>query len=384
MPEFCSGGEWSAIHRTGLIRNLLLAAFALLLGFSGGVAGGVVAGRFDRDVQPAPTAVASPVAEASAPDRVRSALDRVLPAVVTVVVDLPSKPLPDGRVLERQSIGSGVVVSDAGHVITNFHVIDGAERIRIVLATGEERPATALSDDAPFTDLAVLLVAPQGLRVVPFGDSTALQTGDTVLAIARGRLRDAEQTVSAGVVSALRRNWARNGVILEDLVQTDAAVNPGDSGGALINLDGELVGLLTTVVRTDASGRTVQGVAFAQSSNSLRPVVEDIMLRGAHLRPRPGIERHGSQHLEISPEFAVAQGLPVPFGALVIAPAPGSPAEAAGVRPGDIVVAMNGVAVDLDNPLPNLLKRLTHGAGADFLIIRDGRQLRITVSPWQE
>ncbi len=391
MPDFCSGGGCFAISRSGLTRNFLSFALALLLGFSGGVGGGLVAGRLDRP----PAAVAEPAGTPSASaatattattaaDRVRSALDSVLPAIVTVVVELPSQRLADGRLLERRNIGSGVVVSDAGHVITNFHVVDGAEQIRVILATGEQRPATPLSDDSPFTDLAVLLVPPGGLRTASFGDSAALRSGDAVLAIARGRLSDAAQTVSAGVISSLGRAWARNGVILEDLVQTDAAVNPGDSGGALINLDGEFVGLLTTVVRTDASGRAVQGVAFAQSSNSLRPVVERIVERGAYPRARPGIERPGRQHLEISPELAVEQGLPVLFGALVVAPAPGSPAEAAGLRPGDIVVAMNGIAVDFDNPLPNLLKRLAAGADAELLMVRDSRELLITVSPWAE
>jgi len=385
VPDFRSGGECFAISQSGLIRNVLAFALALLLG----VGGGLLAGRLDRAPaavsEPADTPPALPALTATSDtERVRSAVDSAQPAVVTVVVDLPPQGLPDGRVLERQTIGSGVVVSDAGHVITNFHVIEGAEQITVVLPTGEPRAATRLSDDAPFTDLAVLMVQPQGLRTAAFGDSAALRPGDAVLAITRGRLSDGAQTVSAGVVSALGRAWARNGVILEDLVQTDAAVNPGDSGGALINLDGEFVGLLTTVVRTDASGRAVQGVAFAQSSNSLRPVVERIVERGAYPRARPGIERPGSQHLEISPEFAVEQELPVPFGALVLAPAPGSPAQAAGVRPGDIIVAINGIAVNFDNPLPNLLKRLPFGADAELLVVREGRELQITVSPWAE
>ena len=372
-----------AIDRANLTRNLLFAALALLLGFSGGLAGGFVAGVGDRAEEAAPAAAPAPSPVPDEGERVRSALDRVLPAVVTVLANLPPEQLPDGRMREQQNVGSGIVVSDAGHVITNFHVIDGAQTISVVLDTLEERPAILLSDDSPFSDLAVLLVPPQGLRIAAFGDSAALSRGEAVLAIAGG-LFGFEHSVSTGIVSALNRSWPRNGVILEDLVQTDAAVNHGDSGGALINLDGEVVGLLTTVVRNDPAGRAVEGVAFAQSSNALRPAVEAIMATGTYARPRPGIERPGQQHIEISPALAADRGLPVPAGALVLAPAPGSPAEAAGVQPGDIVVAMNGVAVDFGNPLPNLLKRLPRGADAEFLIVRGGAQLAITVSPWEE
>ena len=372
-----------AIDRANLTRNLMFAALALLLGFSGGLAGGFVASGGDGAEQPAPAAAPDPSPAPGESERVRSALDRVLPAVVTVLVNLPPEQLPDGRVRQQQNIGSGIVVSEAGHVITNFHVIDGAQTISVVLDTLEERPAILLSDDSPFSDLAVLLVPPQGLRVATFGDSAALGRGEPVLAIAGG-LFGFEHSVSTGIVSALNRSWPRNGVILEDLVQTDAAVNHGDSGGALINLDGEVVGLLTTVVRNDPVGRSVEGVAFAQSSNALRPVVEAIMATGTYARPRPGIERPGQQHIEISPALAAERGLPVLAGALVFTPAPGSPAEAAGVQPGDIVVAMNGVAVDFDSPLPNLLKRLPRGVDAEFLIVRGGAQLAITVSPWKE
>lgn len=389
MPDDESGREYRAIGRSNLTRNLLLAAIALLLSLTGGIAGGFVADRLNDDPPPVAAAVAPPSAQPSAQpptqpserERVRTAVERASPAVVTVLADLPAEQLPDGRVREQQNIGAGVVVSEAGDVITNFHVVDGADAVTIVLATGERRPARRVGDDSPFTDLAVLKVPPQGLRVAAFGDSDALRRGDPVLAIAGG-LFGFEHSVSEGVVSATGRTWPRNGVLLEDLVQTDAAVNHGDSGGALVNLDGELVGLITTVVRSDANGQVVQGVAFAQSSNSLRPVIEAIISAGVFPRARPGIERPGRQHLEISPALAEERGLPVSFGALVVAPEPGSPAEAAGILPGDIVVGMNGVAVDFDNPLPNLLKRLPRGADAELLVVRGERQLLFTLSPW--
>jgi S1-C subfamily serine protease len=167
---------------------------------------------------------------------------------------------------------------------------------------------------------------------------------------------------------------------LEDLVQTDAAINNGDSGGALVNLEGEVIGLLTTVVREGPGGVQIEGVTFAQSSNSLRAAVEDIVARGFHPRARLGIERV-SQHAEITPEVAEAQGFPVPVGAFVRAVAPGSPAAGAGIQPGDIVVGLNGVAVDLENPLVNLLKRLETGAPAELAVLRGTEQLVFDVTP---
>ncbi|MEE8337044.1 MAG: trypsin-like peptidase domain-containing protein [Dehalococcoidia bacterium] len=348
----------------------------------------MIALQFD-DGAPAAVATTPPPAAPtvlSTDDRIRDAVDRVLPAVVTVLASFPDERLADGRVLERGGIGSGIVVSDQGHIVTNFHVVAGASQITVVLGTLEQRPAVLVSDDSPFTDLAILQVSPRGLRRASFGDSGALDRGQSVVAITGQLLGLVElnYSVSSGVVSAINRSWPRNGVILEGLVQTDAPVNHGDSGGALINLDGEIVGLLTTVVRNDANGRAVEGVAFAQSSDTIRPIVEAIIAGGRFPRPRPGIERPGTQHLEISPQLALDEGLPVPFGALVLTPAPGSPADAAGMRAGDIIVAINGVAIDFDNPLPNLLKRLAPGADANLLVIRGRREFLITLSPWLE
>ncbi|HJM90223.1 MAG TPA: trypsin-like peptidase domain-containing protein [Dehalococcoidia bacterium] len=360
---------------------------ALALGLGAGFVGGLVAVQFDSDEPAAVVTPAAPTAIATeAPaDDIRTAIQSALPAVVTVLVDFAPELLEDGRIRERRSVGSGFVINDLGHIVTNFHVIDGAQAITVILGTGEERPAVIAGHDSPFTDLAVLQIASQGLRSARFGDSDALVMGDVVAAVSGTLLGTTfDPSVSTGVVSALGRSWPRNGVILEDLVQTNVAVNHGDSGGALIDVHGDVIGLLTTVVRSDPSGLAVQGVAFAQSANSLRMIVESIAARGSFLRPRPGIERPNLQHIEISPELAATEGLPVTFGALIIEPRAGSPAEAAGIRAGDIVVGMNGIAVDFDNPLPNLLKRLSPGATADFFVLRNGRELLIPVSPWLE
>ena len=356
---------------------------------AGGVAGGVVVSGLDDDASP--EATPGTVATAPADDRdapgaapptvsIEAVIERALPAVVTVFADAPAERDAQGQLTQQRRVGSGVVIDDAGHVVTNFHVIDGAVEISVLLASGELRDAVVVSHDSPYTDLAVLAIPPQGLRSLRFGDSASLRLGQPVAVVA-GSGFTSGNTAKVGVVSGIAREWPRNGVILEDLVQTDAAVNQGDSGGALLNLGGELVGLMTTVVRETPNGLAVEGVAFAQSSNSLRPIVEDIITLGVHPRPRLGIERPFRQHIELTPQLAAAQGFPLELGALVIAIEPGSAAEAAGLQPGDVVVAVNSVAVDLAHPFVNLLKALAPGERAELAVIRGGRQLVIPVAP---
>jgi S1-C subfamily serine protease len=301
----------------------------------------------------------------------------VLPAIVTVIADLPARSDQSGQLRQTRNLGSGIVIDDGGYVVTNFHVIEGAESLSVVLATGEERPARLVGDDSPFTDMAVLQVPPQGLRFTPLADSAGARIGDPVYALA-GSAIVGGNTVAAGIVSGTGRLWPRNGVVLEDLLQTDAAINHGDSGGALVNARGEVVGLLTTVVRESPNGLGIEGVSFAQSTDSIRRAVEEIIVRGQSSRPRIGIERL-SQHVEVNPGLAAEQGLPVPFGALVTSVAPSSPAAGAGIVPGDIVIAVNGIEVDFETPLVNLLKLLRPGQPAELQLQRGDAQLTTSV-----
>ena len=372
-------------------RSFSLLFLALAAGLAGGLAGGLVVvvapgGRdaADEAAMPSPVAtVATPDAAAAAlgsADRLQRAIERVLPAIVTVIADGPLQRDQFGAVTQQRNVGSGIVVDDRGHIVTNFHVIDGAIALSVLLATGEQRPAVIRSHDSPYSDLAVISIAPEGLRSASLGDSSRLVPGEPVAALSAAGFA-VGNSVSVGVVSATGREWPRNGAILEDLVQTDAAVNSGDSGGALINSDGEVIGLLTTVVRGTPTGGTIQGIAFAQSSNSLRPIIEDIVLLGTYLRPRLGIERPFRHHIELTPELSASRGIPVSLGALVITVEAGSAAEQAGVRIGDIVTAVNGAAVDLDHPFVNVLKTLRPGETAELTVVRAGQQLSIAVLP---
>lgn len=360
-----------------------------MAGAIGGLAGGLIALQLDDDPPEVPAVVAPPTSEPTPAEgeRLREAIARVLPAVVTVLVDLPSVPQEDGSVLLRTNFGSGIVVSGEGHVITNFHVVDGAATITIVLQNGERRPALLLADDAPFTDLAVLVTEPSGLRAAPLGDSDALQLGEPLAAIASGVITF-ENQVKLGVFSSRQSAFPRDGVLLLDMLQTDAAINNGDSGGALVNSSGEVVGLITTVVRT-SGGREIDGVGIAHSSNSFRATVEAVVTTSVNPRARIGIERLNSQHVSLSPElieaFRAENGdpgeLPVSQGALIVSVAPGSPAENAGVLPGDVIVGVDGVAVDENNPFANLLASATVGVGLDLFVVRGDEQLVIPVVP---
>jgi 2-alkenal reductase len=345
---------------------LLTAALAAVVGLAAGLGGGLLATRlFNSDENPA-------AAVARTEEQIRSAVERVLPNVVLVLADTA----------DERNVGSGVVVSGSGHVLTNAHVVRGATEISVVLVSGEQRPARLVGDDWPFTDVAMLVVPPQGLRQVPFGSSAAVKAGDLVLSVSGGTgAFGPGNAVTLGVVSGVERTLARSGMNLEDLIQTDAAINNGDSGGALINLRGEIVGLTTTVLREGPGGVQIRDVGFAQASDAVRPIASAMVSGSQFPRARIGIEVPELQHLEITPELAQMHQLPVPQGAAVVAPAANSPAARAGIVPGDIVLGVNGAAVTLDEPFVNLLKRVPRGQRVDLAVLRGGQTVVVSMTP---
>ena len=272
--------------------------------------------------------------------------------------------LPDRPQREERAAGSGVIVdARAGIVLTNNHVIRGAQEVVVTLKDKRQFRAQIVGAD-PGTDIAVLRIEAQDLKALRMGDSDQLNVGDFVLAI--GNPFGIGQTVTSGIVSALGRTGL-NPEGYENFIQTDAPINPGNSGGALVNLRGELVGINTAII--GPAGGNV-GIGFAVPTNIARAVMEQILRYGEVRRGRIGIQMQ-----EITPELARSLGLPTLDGALVAAVDPGSPAERAGVRRGDVIVGVDGRPVRGPADLRVRVGLVPVGEEVEFRILREGRTL---------
>jgi Do/DeqQ family serine protease len=263
------------------------------------------------------------------------------------------------------SLGSGVIVSADGYVVTNNHVVgENVREITVALADKREVKGKVIGTD-PDTDIALLKLSITGLTVVPWGDSAQLKVGEWVLAI--GSPFQLSQTVTAGIVSATGR--ANMGfAAYEDFIQTDAAINPGNSGGALINSRGELVGI-NTGIYSESGG--YQGIGFAVPSNLAKRVIGDLMKYGDVRRGSIGyigIEK-------LTPQLAEEFGARTLNGALVAKMMRNSPAYQAGIQPGDIVIAFNGTAIEDPSQLQRLISDSRIGSTAAIKVLREGRTL---------
>jgi Do/DeqQ family serine protease len=269
--------------------------------------------------------------------------------------------LPDRPQRKEQSAGSGVIVDAArGYVLTNNHVIKDAEQVVVTLKDRRQFRAKLVGTD-PGTDVAVLQIEATGLSALKFGDSDALSVGDYVIAI--GNPFGIGQTVTSGIVSAL----GRSGLSVEgyeDFIQTDASINPGNSGGALVNLRGELVGINTAII--GPAGGNV-GIGFAVPSAMARAVMDQIVRYGEVRRGRLGIEM-----VDLTPELAKKLGVSFLDGAAIASVQPGSPAEKAGLRQGDVITAMNGRTVRNAAELRARLGLTPVGDRAELRIHRGG------------
>ena len=290
-----------------------------------------------------PVMLRTPFSAASAPSAVPHpglalAAHRAAPAVVSVMASKPPHGMPRdawsrllgprGDTRPQQGLGSGVIVSSDGLLLTNHHVVANASDIEVLLADGRQVQAQLVGAD-PETDVAVLKIALDHLPVIAFGDPDQLQVGDTVLAI--GNPFNVGQTVTSGIVSALGRS--RLGInIFENFIQTDAAINPGNSGGALVDGEGNLVGINTAIFsRTGGS----LGIGFAIPASTARQVMAALLQDGVVARGWIGVQTR-----ELTPEFAEAFKLPVQQGVLVGGVVPGAPAAKAGIKPGDVLLSV--------------------------------------------
>jgi Do/DeqQ family serine protease len=274
---------------------------------------------------------------------------------------------PGAQVQPRISAGSGVIVdAERGFVLTNHHVIANASEILVTLKDRRRLKAEFVGSD-PETDVAVLRIRAERLTAVPFGDSDGLRVGDYVLAI--GNPFGLGQTVTSGIISALGRSGL-NIEGYEDFIQTDASINPGNSGGALVNLRGELIGVNTAILAP--SGGNV-GIGFAVPSNMARVVMEQLVRTGEVRRGRLGVTVQ-----DVTPEIAEAMNLERGVGALIANVEPGSPADKAGIRKGDLIVAVNDQPVETASDLRNRVGLVPVGERLAITLLRDGRRMDVS------
>jgi len=330
---------------------------------------------------------AAPSAQGRADGRssLHAAVERATPSVVNVFtskeIRVQRHPLLDDPLFRRffgdpgggeaqraNSLGSGVIVSPNGYILTNNHVVEAADEIEVALPSGKKLLARVAGND-PDTDLAVLRVEASDLPAITFGTADALRVGDVVLAI--GNPFGVGQTVTSGIVSALGRVGLGINTF-ENFIQTDAAINPGNSGGALVDAEGNLVGINTAIY--SRSGGSM-GIGFAIPVSTARMVLEQIVKTGAVTRGWIGVEIR-----EITPELVESAGLGTAQGTFVAGVLRGGPAELGGVRPGDVLVAVEGKAVANPAEVLNQIAALAPGARARLTLRRKGEALEAEVT----
>jgi len=340
-------------------------------------------------------ATATPASPATGPD-IHTAAQRVSPAVVQITNQQQvttgqfRQPIP-----ETAGIGSGIIYDPAGLILTNNHVIEGASTIVVALPDGRSFQARLLGAD-PQTDLAVVKIDASGLPVATLGDSNSLTVGDWVVAIGNALALSGGPTVTAGIVSALNRavqspppessnatpapgSGQVAGRYLFDLIQTDAPINPGNSGGPLADLQGNVVGINTLVAVSTPSGAPVEGIGFATSINVAKNIADQLVATGHAVHPYLGIE-----YVPLNPALAARLGAPSQRGAYVTGVDADSPAAQAGLRPGDVILAINGQELQNESDLARIINQFQPGDTITLTVQRDGQRLTLRATLGQQ
>ncbi|GMR01388.1 MAG: Do family serine endopeptidase DegQ [Gammaproteobacteria bacterium] len=353
-----------------LVRPFLLSTALLLVAFTSNTFAGLPA---YADGQPLPS--------------LAPMIEKTRPAVVNIAtrgsVNIQNHPLLNDPLFRRffkgfenlpqrkevKSLGSGVIIdADAGYIVTNHHVIDGADEISVTLHDGQQLEATIVGSD-PEADVAILKVEHGKLKLthIPFADSSELRVGDFVVAI--GNPFGLGQTVTSGIVSAM----GRTGLGIEgyeDFIQTDASINPGNSGGALVNLRGELVGINTAILASGGTGNV--GIGFAIPINMVRELTDQLIEYGEVRRGMLGVIMQN-----LTPELARAFGLDMHQGVVISQVVEDSAASKAGLKAGDVVSDINGVPVKSASAMRNVVGLMRVGAKMDITVLRDGDKKKL-------
>ncbi len=312
---------------------------------------------------PTPSPTASAASVISLPS-ITEVVEVVKPAVTSIVVgavgyNIFLQPVPE------EKAGSGVIIDDRGYIVTNNHVVEGAESIAVTIPDGRAYDAAIVGTD-PLTDLAVIKIEGDDLLAVTFGDSDNLAVGEWVVAIGNALGLPGGPTVTVGVISATGRTiQEQSGVTLYDVIQTDAAINPGNSGGPLVNLRGEVIGINTAKV----TSVEVSGVGFAVSSNTAKAVSEELIEKGHVTRPYLGISV-----VTVTPAIARSYDLATDEGAMVSYVESGSPADHAGLRPGDVIIRFNGEPITTADDAVLAIRAHEIGDRVDITYLRGSSQ----------
>ena len=326
----------------------------------------------------------APAVEADRPDSYSRAAEVAMPSVVNIFTSKetkePSHPLLDDPAFRRffgeqfesrpkrtSSLGSGVIVSANGYILTNHHVVEAADEVEIALLDGRKAKAKLIGSD-PETDLAVLKTDLKDLPVITFGQSQQVKIGDVVLAV--GNPFGVGQSVTMGIVSALSRS--RVGInTFEDFIQTDAAINPGNSGGALTDTSGNLIGINTAIY--SRSGGSL-GIGFAIPVHIAKQIMEQIVQTGGVTRGWLGVSMQ-----DMTQELAESFGLEQPNGALIASVLKDGPADKAGIKAGDIMIAISGKTLKNSSEMLNVVAALAPGETATVTVIRNKQEKSIPI-----
>src|SRR5262245_51878485 len=377
---------------TSAVRRGLTAAVVAVALLVGG-AWHVMSASAPVSASPAVASTRAPTSSVATPAAARDSyadiVQVVAPAVVTVRVEGKAQLSPAGlqgedpfeqffgrgrrspfgqapqqpRTFRQRGLGSGVIVSQDGYILTNHHVAGEADDIRVELTDGRSFKAKLVGSDAP-SDLAVLKIEATGLHTLPLGNSDAVRVGDIVLAV--GNPLGIGQTVTTGIVSAKGRSTGVGDGGYEDFLQTDAPINQGNSGGALVNTKGELVGINSQILSVSEGNI---GIGFAIPANMARHVMQELKDNGRVRRAQLGVVVQ-----PLTSDMAESLGIKQTSGAIVSSVEPGSAADHAGVKRGDVVISFNGEPVRDTNTLRNRVAEAGPGSSATLVVVRDGSE----------